>query len=177
MALASLQLARPSIRETLDRRYWLTALVAGAAAFLGLGLLSAIIPNPVFGRTIPPDASAIAVWLASAPLVGLLAATYVAPTGSIRVSAEGWGENGGTSAFTVGGLATFFAIGCPVCNKLVLLALGTGGALTVFAPIQPLIGLASLALLAGTLAWRLRRRASGCALPASGQSSRGAGAP
>jgi hypothetical protein len=33
--------------------------------------------------------------------------------------------------------------------------------MTLYAPIQPFIGAASLALLAGTLAWRLRIRARG----------------
>ena len=40
-----------------------------------------------------------------------------------------------------------FAISCPVCNKLVVLALGTSGALTYFAPIQPLLGFLSVGLL------------------------------
>lgn len=65
----------------------------------------------------------------------------------------------------MGGIAAFVAIGCPVCNKIVLLALGTTGALNVFAPIQPLIGLASLVILAATVRWSLRRRAAGCAVP------------
>ncbi len=33
--------------------------------------------------------------------------------------------------------------------------------MTVFAPLQPVIGAVSLALLAGTLAWRLRLRVRG----------------
>ena len=67
---------------------------------------------------------------------------------------------------TVAGLGTFLAIGCPVCNKIALVLLGASGALTVFAPLQPLIGAASLGLLAGTLAWRFRLRARGgaCAI-------------
>jgi len=36
-------------------------------------------------------------------------------------------------------LATF-AIGCPICNKLVVALLGVSGALTCWAPLQPLIG-------------------------------------
>jgi hypothetical protein len=57
-----------------------------------------------------------------------------------------------------------------VCNKLALVLLGTSGALTFFAPIQPIIGAASLALLGATLFWRLRRRADGdaCAVQAAG---------
>jgi hypothetical protein len=67
----------------------------------------------------------------------------------------------GTTLGTVAGFGAFLAIGCPVCNKVALLLLGAGGTMTVFAPLQPLIGAASLVLLAGALAWRLRLRARG----------------
>jgi hypothetical protein len=69
---------------------------------------------------------------------------------------------------TVAGLGAFLAIGCPLCNKVVLVALGASGAMSVWAPIQPIVGLASLLLLAVTVAGRLRRRAAGdaCAVPA-----------
>jgi len=50
------------------------------------------------------------------------------------VAARGRGRLGG------GGLLSFLAIGCPICNKLVVLALGLGGVLRWFAPIQPLLG-------------------------------------
>lgn len=46
------------------------------------------------------------------------------------------------------------AVGCPVCNKLVVAAVGISGALNVWAPIQPVIAAASLAL----LGWALWRR-------------------
>ncbi|HEY5488873.1 MAG TPA: hypothetical protein VIK00_03465, partial [Candidatus Limnocylindrales bacterium] len=59
----------------------------------------------------------------------------------------------------------FLAIGCPVCNKIALVLLGTSGAMTVFAPIQPILGAASIVLLAGTLTWRFRLRARGGACP------------
>jgi hypothetical protein len=58
-----------------------------------------------------------------------------------------------------GGLAAYLAIGRPVCNKVALVLLGAGGALTIWAPLQPILGAASLVLLAATLAWRLRVRA------------------
>ncbi len=48
-----------------------------------------------------------------------------------------------------------FAVGCPACNKLVVLALGAGGAMTYFAPIQPVLGFLSLGLLAYALRMRL----------------------
>lgn len=159
--VAPLLLDRPTIRSTLDRRFWIVATLGAAVSLVLLGLVSAIIPNPVFARTIPPDGPAIAVWVASAPLMGLLLATSLSPPRSASVVP---GRDYTGSGLTLGSLATFFAIGCPVCNKIVLLALGTIGALTVFAPIQPLIGIGSLVLLAATVRWSLRRRASGCAV-------------
>ena len=54
------------------------------------------------------------------------------------------------------GVLTFFAVGCPVCNKIALLALGYSGAITWFAPVQPYLALAALALTGVALLWRLR---------------------
>jgi len=157
-------LDRPSIRSTLDRRFWVFAILGTVASLTLLGLVSAIIPNPVFARMIPPDGPAIAVWIASAPLMGILIATSLAEPAAASAAT---GRDLSGSGFTIGSLAAFFAMGCPLCNKIVLLALGTTGALNVFAPIQPLIGLGSLVLLAGTVVWSLRRRATGCAVVAS----------
>ena len=50
----------------------------------------------------------------------------------------------------------WFAVGCPVCNKIALLALGYSGALTWFAPAQPYLAAAALLLTAGALVVRLR---------------------
>lgn len=49
-----------------------------------------------------------------------------------------------------------FAVGCPICNKLVVAVLGVSGALNVWSPIQPLLGLASVTLLGLALIVRLR---------------------
>jgi hypothetical protein len=57
---------------------------------------------------------------------------------------------------SVGGLLGFLAVGCPVCNKLVVVALGTTGALSWFAPIQPVLAVASVVVLAIALRTRLR---------------------
>ncbi|GIM63480.1 hypothetical protein Pve01_80590 [Planomonospora venezuelensis] len=53
-------------------------------------------------------------------------------------------------------MLTFFAVGSPVCNKLVLLALGSAGAMVWFEPVQPLLQLAALGLLVWALRVRLR---------------------
>jgi hypothetical protein len=48
-------------------------------AALAYGAVAAVIPNPVFGRSVPPTAASIAIWLLSAPLMGIIGATYSAP--------------------------------------------------------------------------------------------------
>jgi len=148
-----------ALRSTLDARYWVVAALGTLGALLVLGVPTDVIPNPFFSRMTPTEGFNVIVLLGSAPLVGLLLATYVRPprhtTGHDR------GEPGAGRA-TFGGVAAYLAIGCPICNKVVVAALGASGALSIFAPIQPLIGAASLALLGGTLAWRLRDRARRC---------------
>ncbi|MDQ2706493.1 MAG: hypothetical protein M3Z25_02140 [Actinomycetota bacterium] len=49
------------------------------------------------------------------------------------------------------------AVGCPVCNKLIVALLGFSGALAIWAPLQPLVGAASVALI--LLAVIAKRRA------------------
>ncbi len=145
----------------LDRALLGWTLLWTAVAIAGFGVVTAIIPNPIFGRGIPPEPFAIAVWLASAPLMGFVMATYVAPPPVVAAPLAPARGRDGTTAGIVGGAVAFLAIGCPTCNKIALLVLGASGAVSVFGPIQPILGAASLALLAGTVAWRLRLRARG----------------
>jgi hypothetical protein len=157
----------------IDRRFVGWAAAWSVISLLAYGVVSAIIPNPVFGRQIAPEPFAIAVWVASAPLMGLVLATYTAPAPvaasavvplSRAPAADAAPERTRSDGSTLGalaGLGAFLAIGCPVCNKAALLLLGTSGAMSVWAPIQPILGAASLALLGGTLAWRMRLRIRG----------------
>jgi hypothetical protein len=83
-------------------------------------------------------------------LEGFLLATYVR-AGAGKAT---------TRKATAGGVLSFLAVGCPVCNKLVVLAIGISGALSYWAPLQPLLAVASLAL----LGFAVRRRLSGLQL-------------
>jgi len=160
-----------------DAKFRVHVLLWAVLSALAYGLVAAIIPNPVFGREIPPASFAVVVWLVSAPLMGIIGATYSSPwapatTPLVILGDDGAGRAGRAAtapadderATWLGGVAsfgTFLAIGCPLCNKLALVLLGTSGALSVWAPIQPVLGAASLVLLAATVVWRLRLRASG----------------
>lgn len=148
----------------LTPRFMVASALGTAAALLALGLPTAIIPSPFFTRMTPTEAFNVVVWLASAPLIGVLLATYIAPAWQRSPHARHLGAGAPT---TFGGVAAFLAIGCPICNKLVVAALGVNGALSVFAPLQPLIGAASVGLLGATLWWRVRQLRRTCARCAS----------
>jgi branched-subunit amino acid transport protein len=167
----------------IDARFRLHALAWTLVAFVGYGMVSAIIPNPVFGRQIPPEAFAVAIWLLSAPLIGIVGATYTAPMPATAAQPLQFApvgrlqtivglqpvrpveERRSSTLGTIGGLGAFLAIGCPVCNKIALVLLGWSGALSIWAPLQPVLGAASLVLLAVTAAWRIRIRMRGGACP------------
>lgn len=148
-----------ALRSTLDGRFWLVVGLATAGSLLLFGVPTAVIPNPIFIRMTPTETFNVVVWLTSAQLVGLLVATYVRVPGH---AADHRFDDAGAGRTALGGVAAYLAIGCPICNKVVVAALGVSGALSIFAPLQPLIGAGSVALLGATLAWRLRARARQC---------------
>ena len=156
----TLTVDRPSMWSVLRswpaRRWWVAAAWA-IGTVLVVGLPTVLIPNSVFGRDIPVTWWAWPVLLVTAVLAGLVGATYVRSptTPSTKESTSGM----------VGGVLAYFAVGCPVCNKIALLAFGYSGALQWFAPAQPVLGVLGIVL----LAWALRRRLLGeiaCAVPA-----------
>jgi hypothetical protein len=136
-------------------RGWCVAAAAGFATLLVIGVVTAIVENPLFIRMTPVRAQDYAIWLVSGLLMGLIAGTFVGPAPA--------GHKGKTFS---GGLLSLLAVGCPICNKLVVLLLGVSGALTVFGPAQLYLGALSVALLAWTFHLRVRAAARACSVPA-----------
>jgi len=154
--MSTAQLTRPLTGWPLRR--WLVALASTGLYTLLIAVPTDLIDTPLFWRAVPPTWWAWPALLVSSALAGLLTATYVAvPAG--RTDDEKPRRGG-----YLGGFLTFFAVGCPVCNKLVLLALGTSGALTWFEPVQPVLQLVAVALLVWALRVRLRGE-SACGAP------------
>ncbi len=134
--------------------------VAAVALVLVVAVPTDLIDTPVFGREIPPTWWAWPSLLVSSALGGLLIATYVrAPEQPEHTATRrrGW----------IGGALTYFAVGCPVCNKLVLVALGSAGAIRWFEPVQPLLQAAAVLLLGWALRGRLRGEAACPTVPPS----------
>jgi hypothetical protein len=126
----------PSVRTP---RFIVLAALATTAYILVVGVVTAVVPSPFFDRKLDVDAWNLMSLVVPALLFGPLAATYLVPWPSTcRVS----GRAG------AGGALSFLAAGCPVCNKLVVLAIGTTGAVEYFRPVQPALGAISVLLLA-----------------------------
>lgn len=117
---------------------------------LVIGLPTVLIPNSLFARSVPATWWAWPVLIITALLAGMVAATYVRRGDQADPRAA-------SRAGLVGGFLSYLAVGCPVCNKLALLALGYSGALQWFAPAQPWLAAAGIML----LAYALRRRLLG----------------
>jgi hypothetical protein len=135
----------------------LVALVAAGATALLIGIPTDVVPNPWFGREIGVRAFDVVTLIALSAVTGALVATYTVA-----------GDSGATTprAGIGSGILGWFAVGCPVCNKLVVALLGVSGATSTFAPLQPLVGAAAVLLASAALVVRVRAiRRGTCPLP------------
>lgn len=140
-------------------RRWVLAVVGGIAIAVLGAIPTDIIPNPYFTRSMAVTWWSYPVLVMTGFLGVLLVGTYVRDG---EAPLDGTGERASRLGLA-GAFLTFFAVGCPVCNKLVLIALGASGAMTWFAPFQPVLALASLILMAVAVRVRLRNQ-SACAV-------------
>ena len=135
----------------------LVALLAAAGTALIIGIPTDVVPNPWFGREIDVRAFDVVTLIALSLVTGALVATYtLAGDSGAAVPRTGIGS----------GIIGWFAVGCPVCNKIVVALLGASGATSTFAPLQPALGVAAVALASAALVVRVRviRRGT-CPLP------------
>jgi hypothetical protein len=133
------------------------AVSVAVLTYFVIALPTAVVENPVFGREIGVTSWSVTVIVVTSILTGLLTATYVKNDFSDESPRQL--KIGGAGA-----LLSYFAVGCPVCNKLALIALGYSGAIQYFAPIQPYLAVAGIALLAYSLRMRLNNEYS-CSIP------------
>ena len=136
-------------------RRWAAAAAGAAATALLIGLPTDLIPNPMFGRQIEAEWWSMPVLVVTSVLAGLLLATYVRNDATLPEQGDDELDRAARTG-GIGGLISFFAVGCPTCNKVVIVALGTTGALDWFAPAQPILAVVSIVLLAWALRARLR---------------------
>jgi hypothetical protein len=141
--------------------------VVGVGAAVGtalvIGIPTDVVPNPWFDRVIGVRPFDVVVLIALSALTGALTATY---------TVAGDSGNAAPRAGIGSGIVGWFAVGCPVCNKLVVALIGASGATSTFAPLQPALGVAAVALAAAALIVRVRAiRRGSCPLPAAPSST------
>lgn len=146
--------------STWSARRWWSALIFGLGIAVIIALPTAVIPNPIFGRSIETTWWSYPTVIITGILGGLLMATYVREPAEAPKPEDDGEKDSALRWGTIGGFVSFFAVGCPVCNKLVLIAIGASGAVTWFAPIQPFLALASIAFMVWALNERLKNQNS-----------------
>jgi len=113
---------------------------------LVIGVPTAVIANPWFTRMTPTRPQDYIFLGITVLLAAVLGATYTLPAACSLQEGK----------LTSGGFLSFLAVGCPICNKVVVLLLGVSGALAYFEPFQPVLALGSLLLLGYAVFLRLR---------------------
>lgn len=145
------------------RRVLVGAVAAVATAFI-IGIPTGIIQTSWYHRMTPVLWWNYPVWALSSLLTGALVATYVRDPAAPVLPTQG-------GKTFLGNMLSLFAVGCPICNKLVVLVVGISGALNWFAPLQPVLAIGSLGLLGYALRARLRAFAA-CQLSPRSDSAR-----
>jgi hypothetical protein len=145
----------------LSTRMIIRSVSAGIAAALAtmavVGISTDVISNPWFTRKVPVETFDWLVLIAISLLTGALVVTFVLGRDSLVGARTGVGS----------GVLGWFAVSCPLCNKIVLLLLGTSGATSLFEPVQPMLGAIAVLLAVGALVVRVRMLLRGsCPVPA-----------
>lgn len=138
-----------SATRSWPRRRWVAALAAAVLVAVILGVPTGILHTTLYMRMTPVTWWDYPVWAASALLAGLTFATYLGPTREAPRTDR-------ARRSLVATVAAGLAVGCPICNKVVVMAIGVSGALSYWAPLQPILGIASVGLLLVGLLVRLR---------------------
>lgn len=127
---------------------WPRAAAFAVVAAVLIAVPADLIDTRFFGRPVETRPIDYVILAVTAGLIGLILG--IRP----EVEAEILEAQDRTTVW--GGFVSFLAVGCPVCNQAVVALIGTSGALSWWAPVQPLVGLLAVGLLLYTLRKRLR---------------------
>lgn len=128
-------------------RYWGIGLLSGVGLFFLFGIVTGLIPNPLFARMVGETGLDYFFLAASSALLGSYIAVHVYKKDTSRTCSA--------AAYT-GGAGSFMAFGCPVCNTLLVLLFGTTALLAYFEPYRPVLGFLSIGLLIGALYFKFK---------------------
>lgn len=132
----------------LTRGAALRGTAVGAGVFVLFGIVTGLVPNPLYVRMVPRTPTDYAFLT----LTSVLAAAYVIQRSTLP-------ECDGDACAYAGAVGGFLAVGCPTCNALLLALFSSSALMTYFDPLRPLFGVLAVALLGGVIVQRHRRLA------------------
>ena len=118
-------------------------LAVAAAMFAGLGTAAALWENPLFIRMTTTGGFEIALLLSQAALAGVYVGLPQSRCGRRTAGA--------------GAVIGFLGIACPVCNKILVLLVGSALLLEYYEPVRPYVAVGGVALLAAAIGLKLSR--------------------
>jgi len=129
-------------------RYISIGFASATSLFLLFGLVTDLIPNPFFLRMVPIVFLDYFFLTSSSLLLG----SYI----SINLYNKNISKKCDISTYS-GGVGSFLAFGCPVCNKILLILFGATTLLTYFEPYRHLLGFISLSILSAALYFKVKK--------------------
>ena len=129
----------------------LQALGVSVGTFVLFGVVTGLIPNPVYVRMVPRTGLDYLFLTLTAGFLGAYTYQRTAVT-----------RGGDDATATAGAVVGFLAFGCPICNAVLLALFSSSALMTYLNPLRPLLGAVSVVLFAGLLYVRWRRTCPTC---------------
>jgi len=134
---------------------------AGIGVFLLFGLVTGLIPNPLYVRMVPRTPVDYLFLTSTALLAGAYTAQRLA-TERVEPGLEG-DDTSGEDRLAFGGLVGgFLAVSCPICNVVLLALFSSSAVMTYVDPLRPVFGALSAVLLVGLIYVRHGRACPTC---------------
>lgn len=129
-------------------KYILLGLGTGLLFFVVSGVVTTLLPNSLFIRMTPINTLDYVFLVSSSVLLGAYVGVHYYKKNPVKKC---------DTVATTGGVGSFLAFACPVCNKLLVLLFGATALMTYFEPYRPILGFVSNGLLAGAVWWRIKQ--------------------
>ncbi|WP_255150174.1 hypothetical protein [Halorarius halobius] len=126
------------------------AALVTAGSFALFGVVTGLIPNPIYVRMVPRT-----------PLDYLFLGLTAAFLGAYTLQRTAT-HRGDDATATAGAALGVLAFGCPICNALLLALFSSSALMTYLDPVRPLLGAVSVVLFGGLLYARWKRPCETC---------------
>ncbi|WP_254862986.1 hypothetical protein [Halovivax gelatinilyticus] len=135
--------------------------LVGTGVFALFGIVTGLIPNPIYVRMVPRTPIDYGLLTATAALAGIYTTLRLATDLPETELEDGDGVT--EDRWAVGGLiGGFLAVGCPICNAFLLALFSSSALMTYFDPLRPVLGVVAVATFGGLIYVRHQRTCPTC---------------